>query len=318
MIDISYKEAAEFLKEHDGFVVFSHSNPDGDTVGSAVALVRILRAMGKRATAVCADPIPEKLRFIISDGEFSEELPQEVETAVSVDVASMAVLGAFSAFAQKREFDLAFDHHQVSSLPCKRRLLRASYISNGEIIYELAEELCVEIDRATATALYSAICSDSFSFRYEATRPETYEYAAELIRKGVDFPAVCRRLFEQKPPAQIALEKEAYNALRFYHGGRLAVVAIDEATLERCHADDTAFDSINSIPRQVSGVEVSVVLRPKDGVIKGSFRSNEYFDVATLAKKYGGGGHKHAAGFRFKGTLDEAVAAIVADTEGLL
>ncbi len=317
MIDISYKEAAEFLREHDGFVVFTHANPDGDTVGSAVALVRILRAMGKMATAVCADPIPEKLQFIISD-EFSESLPEFVETAVSVDVASKAVLGSLAYFAEGRSFDITFDHHAVSSLPCERRVLRAGYISNGEIIFELAKELKVDIDKETATALYSAMCSDSCSFRYEATRPETYEYAAELIRAGVDFPAVCRRLFEQKTQAQISLEKEAYNALRFFHGGKLAVVAIDSATIERCNAGETAFDSINSIPRQVSGVEVSVVLRPKDGVIKGSFRSNEYFDVAELAKKYGGGGHKHAAGFRLKGSLEEAVATIVADTEGLL
>ncbi len=318
MIDISYKEAAEFLKEHDGFVVFSHSNPDGDTVGSAVALVRILRSMGKRATAVCADPIPEKLQFIISDSEYSDTLPETVETAISVDVASIAVLGSLSAFAEKRNFDLSFDHHEVSSLPCNRRVLHANYISNGEIIYELALELGVDIDKATATALYSAMCSDSCSFRYEATRPETYEYAAALIRKGVDFPAICRRLFEQKTSGQIALEKEAYNALRFYHGGRLAVVAIDAETIARCDAGETAFDSINSIPRQVNGVEVSVVLRPKGGVIKGSFRSNEYFDVAELAKKYGGGGHKHAAGFRFNGSLEEAEKTIVADTEGLL
>lgn len=317
MVDISYKEAAEFLREHDGFVVFSHSNPDGDTVGSAVALVRILRSMGKTATAVCADPIPEKLKFMVND-EFSDRLPKYIETAVSVDVASKAVLGSLSAFAEERSFDLAFDHHEISSLPCLRRVLKAGYISNGEIIYELATELGAEIDKATATALYSAMCSDSCSFRYESTRPETYEYAAELIRKGVEFPAICRRLFEQKTRGQIALEKEAYNALRFFHNGKLAVVAIDGETIERCNAGETAFDSINSIPRQVSGVEVSAVLRPKDGVIKGSFRSNEYFDVASLAQKYGGGGHKHAAGFRFNGTLEEAVQAIVADTEGLL
>ncbi len=317
MIDLSYKEAAAFLKEHDGFVVFSHANPDGDTVGSAVALVRILRSIGKTAIAVCADKIPNKLKFIITD-EFTDSVPDMIETAVSVDVASQALLGGFSAFADTRSFDLTIDHHEVSSLPCERRLIRSSYIANGEIIYELAKELGAKLDLKTATALYSAICSDSGGFRYENTRPETYECAAELIRCGVDFPAICRRLFEQKSPEQIALEKAAYNAMQFYHDGKLAIVAIDEKTLAECNAADDAFDSVNAIPRQVSGVEVSAVLRPKDGVIKGSFRSNEYFDVASLAKKYGGGGHKHAAGFRFNGSLKEAVAAIVADTEGII
>ncbi len=317
MIDLSYKEAAAFLKEHDGFVVFSHASPDGDTVGSAVALVRILRSMGKDAVAVCADKLPDKLKFLVAD-EFTDSVPENIKTAISVDVASAAMLGALSQFADGRELDLVFDHHTVSTLPCKHRLVREHYIANGEIIFELARELGVTPDLQTATALYAAICSDSGGLRYENTRPETYEYAAELIRLGVDFPAVCRRLFEQKTHEQTALEKAAYNALRFYHGGRLAIVAIDAETVAECKAADDAFDSVYSIPRQIAGVELSAVLRPKNGIIKGSLRSNEYFDVAALAEKYGGGGHKRAAGFRMACSLEEAVTRLVADTKELL
>lgn len=316
MNNFSYKEAAALLRERNGFVVFTHANPDGDTIGSAAALVRILRSMGKRAVAVCADKIPDKLSFLAKDDIFADALPEIIETAVAVDVASQAMLGALGDFCAGREFDLVIDHHKISSLPGKAKLVKADYIANGEIIYELVSYLDLTIDRDIAEALYSAICSDSGGFKYANTRAETYECAAALVRTGIDFPAINRRLFEQKTPAQIALEKAAYVSLGLYHGGRLAVVGIDKETVEACGAKDSDFDSVNQIPRQILGVEVSAVIRPRDDGVKVSLRSNEYCDVAEIAKKYGGGGHIHAAGYWFKGSVVEAKEALIKDTDG--
>lgn len=316
MNSISYKEAAAFLKERDGFVVFTHANPDGDTIGSAAALVRILRSLGKRAVAVCADPIPQKLSFMDSDGIFTTELPKDIDTPISVDVASKAVLGAFGAFCDNQSFELTIDHHKINSLPCKRLLTKDNYIANGEIIYELALELGADIDKDTATALYAAICSDSGGFRYANTRAETYEYAAEFIRKGVDFVLINKLLFERKSPKQIDLERVAYNTLSLHYNGKLAVVAIDEDTAASLGVADSDYDVLNQIPRQISGVEVSAVLRPRDGATKVSLRSNEYFDVAEFAKRYGGGGHIHAAGYRFEGRVKDAASNLINDMDG--
>lgn len=317
MNNIGYKEAAALLRERNGFVVFTHANPDGDTVGSAAALVRALWAMGKDACAYCPDNIPAKLAFLARDSIFAPTLPNCIETAVAVDVASAAMLGKDQGFTADMEFYLAIDHHMVSTLPAENRLLKADYIANGEIIYELLPYLGVELDKDIAEALYTAICSDSGGFRYSNTRAETYEYGGALLRTGIDFAAINRRLFEQKTPTQVALEKEAYKSLQLYHGGKLAVVAIDGDTVKATGAADTDFDSLNQIPRQILGVEVSALIRPRGEDVKVSLRSNEYFDVTLIAKKYGGGGHLHAAGYKYCGTVWEACDALVKDLDGI-
>ncbi len=316
MNNISYTEAAALFTERNGFVVFTHGNPDGDTIGSGVALVRILRAMGKDAVAICADPIPQKLSFLARDGIFVNELPSHVETAVAVDVASAAMLGGLECFTEGREFDIAIDHHKISTAPAKARIVRSDYIANGEIIFELMPYLGVELDSDIAEALYTAISSDSGGFRYSNTRPETYECAAALLRTGIDFSAINRRLFEQKSPVQIDLEREAYNTLSLHHGGKLAIVAFDDDITVRLGVSDSDFESVNQIPRQILGVEVSAVIRPRGDGVKVSLRSNEYFDVAELAKRYGGGGHIHAAGYRYEGRSAEAAEALIKDLDG--
>ncbi len=316
MSNISLKEAAEFFKSKDGFVIFTHANPDGDTLGSAAALVRILRKMGKNAVAVCADTIPNKLSFMDTDGVFTAKIPEAAETAVSVDVASAAVLGKLGSFCETNAFELSIDHHRGNSLPCKRLLAKDNYIANGEIIYELAHELGVELDKEMATALYTAICSDSGGFKYANTRAETYEYAAELIRKGADFVIINKLLFEQKTLTQISLERAAYNNLSFYMNGKVAIVSIDEKTAEALGVSDSDYDVLNQIPRQICGVEFSAVLRPRDGATKVSLRSNDYFDVSEFAKLYGGGGHIHAAGYRYAGCVSEATANLIKNLDG--
>jgi len=311
MHDIGYPEAAAFLRERDGFLVFTHANPDGDTLGSAAALVRVLRYMGKKANAFCPDTIPEKLTFMGTDELFISELPARIETAVCVDIASLQRLGAYADFTEKRIFDLAIDHHRTNTLPCELRLLKPRYVACGEAVYELIKHMGAEIDKQTAIALYTAICSDSGGFKYASTRAETYEYAAELIRKGVDFAKINRILFEQKTLAQLSLERAAYKTLEFHCGGKLAIVAIDKETAERCKAEESDFDTLNQIARQTAGVEVSAMLRPRGNETKVSMRSNEYFDVSDFAKRHGGGGHRHAAGYNFRGNVSEAAKALI-------
>lgn len=318
MNSIGYKEAAALLCERNGFVVFTHANPDGDTIGSAAALVYALRSRGKRAVAFCPDIIPEKLSFLDKNGVFVYEMPQYAETTVAVDIASAAMLGSSSDFPAARPFDLAVDHHKISTLPAHNRLIMPDYIANGEIIYELLPHMQVALDANIAEALYTAICSDSGGFRYSNTRAETYEYGGALLRTGIDFAEINRRLFEESTTVQVALEKAAYNALRLEHGGKLAIVAIGLATLNNIGAGESDFDCIHPIPRKIKGVEVSALIRPKGNGTKVSLRSKRYFDVAEFAKKYGGGGHLHAAGYLFPGTVADATEALIKDMDGRL
>ena len=295
---ITKTEAAAFLRAQDEYLILTHRSPDADTIGSAAALVRILRALGKTAAAYCPDPIPRRLEFLTAGAVFAPALPDTAgKTLVSVDVAS----GAMTGLGEETVFALSIDHHKVNTVRCERLCIEPDYVATGEIILELADELEVPLTQETALPLYAAISSDSGGFRYAATRPETHLFAARLLETGIDFAEINRRLFETKTPAQLSIERLAYSRIELYCGGRFALLAVDQEDLERTGAGESDIDGLNQLPRQIEGVRVSAVIRPKPGCVKVSLRSNDETDVAQLAERFGGGGHFHAAGFSLEG-----------------
>lgn len=305
MISVNLKEAAAFLMGCDGCLIYTHASPDGDTIGSATALALALRAKGKKAYAFCADGIPQKLSFLPTEDVFVNEEDESL-TAISVDVASEKLLGK----ANNTHFALSIDHHKVNTMDCERLLCLSDRVSCGEIIFMLAEELGAELSKDMATAIYTAICSDSGGFKYEATKSDTYVMAAKCIDAGVDFADINRRLFENKTPSQVALIKTAYHNLELLRDGRFAIVAISPEEVKQCGASETDFDCINSIPREIEGVMASAVIRMKSDGVKVSLRSNDDIDVAEIAKRYGGGGHYHAAGFNLGFDFAKAVETV--------
>lgn len=314
------KKAAAFFKKRNNFLIVSHASPDADTIGSAAALVKGLRSLGKKADAICDEAIPKKLAFLDAECCFVETEPAGTETYISVDTASASMLGGLAGkYTVERVFDLSIDHHMVNSIPCERRLLHIDYSSCGEIIFELLIEMGVKMTKSIATSLYGAMSSDSGGFRFSSTRGETMRYAAVLMETGIDFAKINRLLFETKTPSQIALERFAYNSIELFLGGRLAIIAFKKDDLSTVNAEESDIDSINQIPRQISGVEVSAIIRPKGDKVKVSLRSNDYFNVAAFASElFGGGGHHHAAGCSFEGDVDEVKRIIVEALEGKL
>ncbi len=306
MINISLKEAAAFLTECDGCLIYTHASPDGDTLGSAIALAKMLIKMGKKAKIFSVDGIPERLSFLPCEGLFTDSESDCGLTRISVDVAGPRMLGS----AENKTFSLSIDHHKVNSVDCERLLVMEDRIACGEIIFLLMDELSVELDADIATALYTAICSDSGGFRYEATKSETYRMAARAIDAGADFASINRALFESKSRSQLALTKSAYKNLEMLGNGRFALVAIRPEEVAECGAAESDFDCINSIPREIAGVEASVVIRQKSDGVKVSMRSNTDIDVAEIAKQNGGGGHYHAAGFTYGGDFDGALEIV--------
>ncbi len=305
---INVKEAAAFLEEGDGYLIYTHANPDGDAIGSATALALVLRAIGKEAFAFCADDIPEKLSFIPLGDIFMENEPEDISkyTLLSVDVAGERVLGE----AKNTSFALSIDHHKINTVNCEKLLVMADRIACGEIIFLLMEELGVEMTKDMAFALYGAICSDSGGFRYEAVKPETHIMAAKCLEKGIDHAEINRQLFECKTKAQVELIKSAYKNLELLCGGKYAMVSIPPEEAEKCGASDTDFECINPIPREIKGVLASAVVRMKKDGVKVSMRSSAQIDVAEIASRFGGGGHYHASGFSLGNDFDKAVETV--------
>lgn len=305
---ISIKEAAAFLRGCDGCLIYTHASPDGDTIGSAAALALILRKMGKSANIFSVDGIPEKLSFIPNQDLFLDKEPDDPEdyTLISVDVAGPRMLGT----ARNTSFALSIDHHKVNTIDCERLCVLSDRIACGEIIFLIMDELGTALDKDIAIALYTAISSDSGGFRFDATKPETHVMAARCLETGIDFADINRRLFESKTKSQVALTRIAYKNLELLRDGRFALVAISPEEVAECGASEMDFDCINSIPREIAGVLASAVIRQKADGIKVSMRSNADIDVAEIAKKRGGGGHYHAAGFTHSGTFNEALEIV--------
>lgn len=318
-IRISEAEAVAFLREHDRFLIFTHNTPDADTIGSACALVRALRILGKQADAFNRDGVPARLAFLPTETIFLPELPAlEERTLLSVDVASPRVLsGPEASFS----FALSIDHHEINTVCCERLYLQEHAPAVGEMIYGLVKALGVPFDREIATALYAAMSADSGGFRYSSTRPETLRAAAELMETGIDFARINLLLFESKTPAEIAIERLGYKKLELHEDGRFAMIAVTQDELRQIGASDEDCEALKQLPRQIAGVQVSAVVRPKPDSreVKCSLRSNEEIDVAMLAAEFGGGGHFHAAGFSVEdSTVEDVRQALLNAVKGRL
>ena len=314
---INVSQAAAFFRERDRFLIFTHNSPDADTIGSACALVRALRKLGKQADAFNREGVPARLAFLRPESVFLTELPAlEGRTLVSVDVASARMLSEPEA---SFTFALSIDHHEISTLPCERKYLEDQFPAAGEMVYVLLKELGISFDVEIATALYAAISSDSGGFRYASTRPDTLRHAAELMETGIDFAKINRLLFETKQPAEVAIERLGYEKLELHFDGRFALVAVTQEDLSATSASDQDCEALKHLPRQIAGVQASAVIRPKGTEIRCSLRSNEEINVAALAAEFGGGGHFHASGFSvYGGTVEEVKQALLKKAEGFL
>lgn len=319
MIEYSIlKETAESLIGIDALILI-HKNPDADAVGSALALVCTIRQSGGTARAVCADPIPPRLAFLVGDENFTyRNGDEEGKTVLAVDVASPTQLGGLAHLADK--VAVSIDHHAVSTPFAKRTLCVHKASSSGEIVSKLIT-VFPSADKTPQIArfLYAAISSDTGSFKYSNTSPATHEAAGELTKiinsaddGGLDTADIARLLFDTKTPAELLANALAVQKLAFSDDGRLAFITI---TIEDCRLAGVSIDDCSTavdIARSVAGVCAGICIKEKgDGEYRISARSNCDFDVAKVCARFGGGGHIRAAGASlFADSSDDAESIV--------
>lgn len=292
------KKIADIIQKSDSVALVIHVNPDADCVGTATALVIALRSMGKKADVFCQDPIPGRLSFLVEEG-FMCTSKEKYDVCLCIDVAEEYMMGN----VKQDIYDLSdtrccIDHHSTNKGYADCNYIDAKASAVGEIVYTFIKDfLSLEVTGDMAMRLYAAIASDTGSFRYSNTTSRTHLIAGELMQKDFDAPRVMRILFESKTEAQLRLNAEVIEGLRFYENGKICVAVVDENLLNKYELAFGEADDIASIPRSIVGVEVGVYIKVKgDKLCKASLRSNEYVDVAAIAKALGGGGHIRAAG----------------------
>ncbi len=312
----SVKAICRLLSENDNFAVYTHENPDADTVGSCFALVRALRLAGKHVYPVCCDKIPVSLMFLTGgERDFSEDrLPADMKNIfrISVDVASPSQLGIYKDRA--KEMRLVLDHHKTHESYAPVRIVDPQAAACAEIVYRIVNRMLAgRIPEDIASLLYAALAADTGGFRYANTTPFTHKIAAKLIEHGVNHASICRDLFECKTKSALAAEAFAMANVQYFCGGKISYIRMTEQDKRagRFDEEDT-YDVINAI-RRADGVKVAVFARERaDGTYKISTRSSCDVDVSKICAIFGGGGHFGAAGCVVPAAeADDAVKRII-------
>ena len=300
---INLNAAVEFLKSHDNFLILVHGHPDGDTLGSGLALAEALRSLSKKAIVKCGDKVPSKYGYM---GEICDE-DYEFDTLVAVDVADSKLLGKELDGKYGDKIQLCIDHHGSNRLYAENTLLDADAAATCEIILELIRELDAKVTKKIANCIYTGLSTDTGCFRYSNVTPRTMRMAADMIEAGADNAMINTVMFETKTKTYVVLERLALGGMKMYFDGKCALITVTQEMFKTSGSDESEVDAIASIPRQIEGVLVGVTMREKpDGTFKISMRSNEPVNVAEICAMMNGGGHPRAAGCSVDGPADIA------------
>ena len=298
-------ECAQFLLHHDNFCILTHARPDGDTIGSSTALCVALRQLGKHAYVLEneeASPFLERCLLGLTVKE-----PGENDTLVCVDVASPHLLpGAHQKYLPR--LALRIDHHFSAVSFTAEELVDSTSAACGEIIYDLITAMGAEMTKEIAWRLYIAISTDTGCFRYSNTTAHTYRVAAACADTGADLYPITQELFDTTSISELKLQNWMVEHAQFLCGGKAAVCALPKSMEDNVSKED--LEGISGFLRSIEGVKISATLREIEGSSKVSIRAVPGFDASEVARQFGGGGHKGAAGATLAMPLNIAVDAV--------
>ena len=306
---MTIQETAALLQTMDRVLLLTHVRPDGDTIGSAAALCRALRDLGKTAYLLPNPGITETYESYAAPYWAEEGFTPDF--VVAVDIAALSLLPE-NAKKYASCIDLAIDHHPSNEGFAKESCVLAEMAACGEIIYEIAG-LMTPMTAEIALPLYVAVSTDTGCFQYANTNAATLRAAARLLELGADNRKISMDFFRKISRARMALVGQIYSGMRFFRGGQVAIAVVTRALIDSVHATEDDCDDIAGLPGRAEGVVVSVTIRELlDGRSKISVRSNPEVDACAICAVYGGGGHKMASGCTLDCGTETAVEKILA------
>ena len=300
----------------------AHVNPDGDTVGSVLALKMGVEQLGKKVDIFCQDKIPGSLSMLRGADAF--RLPESAENehfdlVMAIDVSDMGRLGTCSMLLEKAGVTAQIDHHGTNPCYAGVNSVDAHATATGLLIKQQLDVLGVKTDAEIAKCLYAAIATDSGNFAFNNVSAEVFEVMADLMRAGLPLSEMSRRLFRQRDKAQVLLMNRALDTLQFHMDVRMTAMTLTLDDFAQCQALPEHADTIVNIGLDMQGVRMAVLARETaQGKIKMSLRAVEPNRVDGVARLFGGGGHAQAAGCTLDGPIHEAVARVIAAMKNAL
>ena len=308
---MSLEKIANRIQSAKQVLILAHMRPDGDAIGSALALSKALDYL-KTPYQVCIETdIPSNLTFLEGVEKIEKQPKGDYDLLITVDSSDEQRLGALSEeffLAKRKKIDtINIDHHVSNTRYAKYNYVRTCS-ANCMNIAKLIEGMGVPFDKMMANYLLLGLLTDSGNFSHDDVEEETLELGAKLVKAGADICRLNYMLFKRQAPQRAALYARTMSGLRYYHGGRFATIVITRKNMEECGADHGMTEGFVDFPLNVDGVEVAAsLLEMKKGQYKISLRSKEYADVNKIAGVYGGGGHVRAAGCMLFGELEEVI-----------
>ncbi len=304
-----FKTLNYIAKKSDSVLLFSHSRPDGDTVGSVLALKYYLEKLGKKITLACFDAFPVFLENLFSE---KFESPEKLDlTKFDLIIACDSVERGFEKiFPQIKDEKITaiIDHHPDITLRADINILDPKLSSVCEIIYHFFLINKLNITKNIATALLLGILGDTGSFQHSNTTPQVMEIASDLMRKGAPLSKIIETTFSNKKISTLKLWGKAFEKAKINPKNGMIASIITLEDLKNCQATSDDIAQVAEILNTVPGTKFSLILSEReDGIVKGSLRSEDYkgIDVSEIAHQFGGGGHRLASGFEVKGKIVE-------------
>src|SRR5690242_2113232 len=315
---------ADALRSHDRFLLVTHENPDGDALGSLLATKLALDQLGKDSVMYLYGdaPLPREYSFMPLEGILREPPPDSGERVlVALDCANESRIGPETTVLESAPLTLDIDHHHDNSRFGGVNLVIGDASSTGEVLRDVFRELDVELTPEIAEALYIAVVTDTGRFQYSNTTPKALRLAADLVEAGADVHKVFQGVYETVQFAKLKLLARALDRAQIFDGGRIVVSYLLRKDFADVGAEEPYSEGIIDYLRAVEGAELAALIRepPRDGspARKVSLRSSvDELDVSAVAREFGGGGHRQAAGFGTDLSIEEITERIVASAAG--
>src|SRR5213595_2870306 len=317
MTRFNFEEIGQILRDHQRFAILSHVRPDGDALGSQLALALSLQQLGKDVRVWNEDGMLEKYSFL-PRAELLTKPPStadDVDVAIALDTAIQNRLGTALTAIRSAKIWINIDHHLSNPGYGDVACVDSSAPATAEIIFHLIKSQGLPLNRDIAENLYAAISTDTGSFQYPKTSAHTFEIAAELIRTGLNVGRLSQQLYENYPRRRLELLRELLRTMRFQQEGRVASFGLTLKTAAELGVLPEDNEGLIDHLRAVRGVIVAVFFEElSDGKVRVSMRSkSDTVDVCAICQKFGGGGHALAAGARVRGSLPEVEERVLAE-----
>lgn len=310
------------IKESNRIAITFHESPDGDSLGSALALMQGLNKLNKEVYILSKEKVPESFSFLPCSEEIDglkHEVINETQCVIVLDCGDVKRINANLDFENRKYTLINIDHHMSNELYADLNYVDTNAAAVSEIVYQMLKIIGINITKDMAVCLYTSLITDTGAFKYSSTTSVTHTIAGDLVNTGIDFSEIHRIIYENKKFERIKFFGKAIEKMELV-GDKICVITITkDMLLQNGNAKDTDTSDIIAFAMQIDTVEVALLIKETEAGIKASLRSKSKVDVRKIAEKFGGGGHIKASGLAMNDkTLEEARELILNEIENLL